>query len=59
MRQQYCLSQLHNDQIVFGVKQSKPKTIEAAVEGTLQLESYLVQDNSPGTVVPVQVDFVD
>ena len=37
----------------------KPKTIEAAVEAMLELESYLVQHNSPGTVAPVRVDSVD
>ena len=56
---QRYLSQLHHDQIAFGVKQRKPKTIEAAVEATLELESYLVQHSSPGTVAPVQVDSVE
>ena len=56
---QRYLSQLHDDQIAFGVKQRKPKTIEAAVEATLELESYLVKHNSPGTVAPVRVDSVD
>ena len=48
-----------HDQIAFGVKQRKPKTIEAAVEATLELESYLVRHSSPGTVAPVQVDSMD
>ena len=39
---QRYLSQLHNDQIAFGVKQRKPRTIEAAVGATLELESYLM-----------------
>ena len=29
------------------------------MEATLELESYLVQHSSPGTVAPVQVDYVD
>ena len=56
---QRYLSQLQDDQIAFGVKQRKPKTIEAAVETTLELESYLVQHSSPGLVAPVRVDSVD
>ena len=56
---QRYLSQLHDDQIAFGVKQRKPNTIEAAVEAMLELESYLVQHSSPGTVAPVRVDSVD
>ena len=61
-RQQLALqryfSQLCNDQVAFGVKQRKPKTIEAAVGATLELESYLVQHSSSSTVAPVQVDYV-
>ena len=56
---QRYLSQLQDDQIAFGVKQRKPKTIEAAVEATLELELYLVQHSSPGTVAPVRLDSVD
>ena len=41
--------------MAFGVKQRKPKTIEAAVAATLELESYLVSHSTPGTVAPVQV----
>ena len=53
------MSQLCNDQVAFGVKQRKPKTIEAAAVGaTLELESYLVQHNPPRMVAPVQVDYV-
>ena len=55
---QHYLSQLCNDQVAFGVKQRKPKTIEAAVGATLELESYLVQHSSSGTVAPVQVDYM-
>ena len=55
---QHYLSQLCNDQVTFGVKQRKPKTTEAAVGATLELESYLVQHSPPGTVAPVQVDYV-
>ena len=55
---QRYLSQLCNDQVAFGVKQIKPKTIEAAVGATLELESYLVQHSSSSTVAPVQVDYV-
>ena len=40
------------------MKQRKPKTTEAAVGATLELESYLVQHSSPGMVAPVQVDYV-
>jgi len=39
---QRYLSQLQNDQVAFGVKQRKPRTTEAAVAATLELESYLV-----------------
>ena len=53
------LSQLCNDQVAFGVKQRKPKTIEAAVGATLELESYLVQHSPPRMVAPVQVDYVN
>ena len=52
------LSQLCNNQVAFGVKQRKPRIIEAAVGTTLELESYLVQHSPPGTVAPVQVDCV-
>ena len=55
---QRYLSQLCNDQVAFGVKQRKPRTIEAAVGATLELESYLVQHGSSGTVAPVQVDYM-
>ena len=55
---QHYLSQLCNDQVAFGVKQRKPKTTEAAVGATLELESYLVQHSSSGTVAPVQVNYV-
>ena len=57
---QCCLSQLCNNQVAFGVKQRKLKTIKvkAAVEDILELESYLVQCRSPGMVAPVQVDYV-
>ena len=51
---QRYLSQLQDEQVAFGVKQRKPKTIEAAVAATLELESYLVS-HSTGTVAPVQV----
>ena len=58
---QRYLSQLCNHQVAFRVKQRKPKTIEASVGATLELESYLVQ-HSPlalaGTVAPVHVDYV-
>ena len=52
---QRYLSQLQDAQVAFGVKQRKPKTIEAAVAATLELESYLVSHSTPGTVAPVQV----
>ena len=55
---QRYLSQLCNDQVAFGVKQRKPKTIEAAVGATFELESYLVQHSSSGTVTPVQLDYM-
>ena len=51
---QHYLSQLQDEQVAFGVKQRKTKTIEAAVAATLELESYLVS-HSIGTVAPVQV----
>ena len=57
MALQRYLSQFCNDQVAFGVKQRKPKTIEA-VGATLELESYLVQHSSSGTVALVQVDYV-
>ena len=37
---QRYLSQLDNEQVAFGVKQRKPKTIEAAVSITLECESF-------------------
>ena len=52
---QRYLSQFQNEQVAFGVKQRKPKTIEAAVGVTLELESYLVSHSTPGSVAPVQV----
>ena len=52
---QRYLSQLQDEQVAFGVKQRKPKTIEAAVAATLELESYLVSHSTSGTVAPVQV----
>jgi len=52
---QRYLSQLQNDQVAFGVKQRKPRTIEAAVVATLELESYLVMHSPSSTVAPVQV----
>ena len=52
---QCYLSQLQDEQVAFGVKQRTPKTIEAAVAATLELESYLVSHSTPGTVAPVQV----
>ena len=55
---QHHLSQLCYDQVAFGVKQRKPKTIEVAVGATLELELYLVQHSSSGAVAPVQVDYV-
>jgi len=52
---QLYLSQLQNDQVAFGVKQRKPKTIETAVAATVELELYLVIHSSPSAVAPVQV----
>jgi len=52
---QRYLSQLQNDQVAFGVKQRKPKIIEAAGAATLELESYLITHSSPSAVAPVQV----
>ena len=52
---QCYLLQLDNQQVAFGVKQRKPKTIEAAVRATLELESYLV-NSKQGMVVAVQPD---
>ena len=52
---QWYLSQLDNEQIAFGVKQRKPKTIEAAVGATIELESYLVK-LMQGVVAPVRVE---
>ena len=40
------------------MKQKKPKTIEAAVGATLELESHLIQHSPTGMVAPVQVDYV-
>ena len=35
------LSQIHNQQVAFGVKQRRPKNVEEAVAVTIELESYL------------------
>eukprot|EP00731_Ephydatia_muelleri_P026815 Em0018g915a len=35
------LSQIHNQQVAFGVKQKRPKNVEEAVAVTIELESYL------------------
>ena len=51
---QRYLSQLDNEQVAFGVKQRKPKTIDAAVGATLELESYLVKPKQ-GMVVAVNI----
>ena len=40
---QWYLFQLDNEQVAFGVKQRKPKTIKAAVGTTIRVESYLVK----------------
>ena len=56
---QRYLSQLRDEQVTFGVKQRKPKTIEAAVAATLELESYLVPHSTPGTVAPGQKSLMD
>jgi len=52
---------LGNEQVVFSVKQGKPKTIEAAVSATLECESHLVRSSSVsyGAVAPVQVNSTD
>ena len=50
---QCYLSQLDNEQVAFGVKQRKSKTIDAAVGATLELESYLVKPKQ-GMVAAVQ-----
>ena len=53
---QKYLSQLDNEQVAFNVRQRKPKTIEAAVDATLECESYLVKPVISGVAVaPVQV----
>ena len=52
---QRYLSQLDNEQVAFGVKQRKPKTIEAAVGAPLELESYLV-NSKQGMVAAVRAD---
>ena len=58
---QRYLSQLDNEQIAFSVKQRKPTTIEAAVEATLECESYLVRSThqSRAVVAPVQAESKD
>mgnify|MGYP003471814088 CR=1 FL=1 len=43
------LSQIHNQQVAFGVKQRRPKNVEEAVAVTIELESYL------GTTRPTPV----
>ena len=35
------LSQIHNQQVAFGVKQRRPKNVKEAVAVTIELESYL------------------
>ena len=46
-----CLSQVHNKQVAFGVKQKRPKNVEEAVAITIELESYL--GNTRTTCMPV------
>ena len=61
MALQRYLSQLDNEQVAFGVKQRKPKTIEAAVSITLECESFLIRSSSAnlGAVAPVHVESND
>ena len=57
---QRYLSQLHNEQVKFSVKQRKPMTIEAVVGATLECESYLVRPTLSGAVfAPVQMESKD
>ena len=42
------LTQLTNPQVAFGVKQSKPKTIDDAVRLTLEMETYLQPEKPEG-----------
>jgi len=64
-RQQFTLQryllQLDNEQVPFGVKQRKPKTIEVAVSITLECESFLIRSSSAnlGAVTPVHVESND
>lgn len=44
------LQQLSHPQVAFSVKQKKPNMLDEAVAATLELESYLVDSGSKGTV---------
>ena len=48
------LSNLNNPQVAFGVKQSRPSTLDAAVSATLELESYLTPKPNTLSVMAVE-----
>ena len=39
------MGQLSNPQVALGVKQTRPKTLDAAVTATLETESFLPRSN--------------
>ena len=41
------LAQIENSQVVFGVKQRRPKNVDEAVAATVELESYLPSAGRP------------
>ena len=41
------LEQLDNQQVVFSVKQKRPKSVDEAVTATLEMESYLINSSCP------------
>ena len=51
---QTYLQQVDQPQVAFGVKQTRPKTLDNAVAATLEMESYAVSRGS--TVVSVQAE---
>ena len=51
----HYLAQLDNPQVSFGVRQKQPKTVDEAVQHTLELESYL-RPSRPGKVSQVSAE---
>ena len=48
----HFLSRLTNPQVVFAVRQQRPKKLEEAVCATLEIESYLLKPAVVGNITP-------